>query len=114
MISLSGKVLVSQQPGALQDDVEGAFQVAVENFVLGQIAILEIDRIALGDGLFPYAAERVMARIGERQHFESLCREHARQPGPPVGRQIHDLFAAGAAVKENKSPTRIGFFFRRV
>ena len=55
-----------------------------------------------------------MARIGERQNFESLCREHARQSRPAVGRQIHDLFAAGAAVKENKGPTRIGFFFRRI
>ena len=70
--------------------------------------------MTLGDGLFPNTADGVMPWISKRQHFESLGCQHARQAGSAVGRQIHDLFAAGAAVKKDESPPRVGFFFRRV
>ncbi len=54
---LSGQMLIGEQARALQDHVEGAFQIAIRDFVLWQIAILEVNRIALWYGLLPDAAQ---------------------------------------------------------
>ncbi len=75
----SRQMLISKRPCPLENDVEGAFQIAVSNFFLTQLSIHEIDRHALGDGNFPHAAWRVMAWIGEREDFETPGQ---RQPAP--------------------------------
>src|SRR5690348_632172 len=111
---LSGQMLIGEQACALQDDVEGTFQVAVRDFLLWQIAVLEVNRIALGNGLLPDAAQGVMARIGERQDLESLRCHNPRQAGSAVWRQVHDLFAARAAMKENKRSAWVYFLLRSI
>ncbi len=60
----AAEVFVGELAGAPEDDVEGTFQVAITDLFLRQVAIQEINRIALGDGLLPDAAGRVVARIG--------------------------------------------------
>ncbi len=62
----AGEILIGEKPGTLKNDIEGAFQIAVANLFLGQIAIEKVDEIAFGDRLFPHSAGRVMSRIGER------------------------------------------------
>ena len=54
-----------------------------------------------------------MAGIGERQNFKALGCEHAREPGPSIRREVHDLFAAGAAVEKNKAACAVEFSLRR-
>src|SRR5689334_22305331 len=111
---LSGQKRIGEQARTLQNDVEGTFQIAIRDFVLRQIAVLEVNRIALWYGLLPDAAQGVMTRIGECQDLKSLRRHNTREARSAVGRQIHNLFAARAAVKEYKRPAWVGLLFRRV
>ena len=46
----AGEMLVGEQAGALENDVEGAFQIAIEDFFSRQFSIHQINRHALGDG----------------------------------------------------------------
>jgi hypothetical protein len=55
-----------------------------------------------------------VARVSERQNFETLRREHTGESRSAVGSEIHDLLAGGATVKKDKSAARIGFLLRRV
>ena len=60
----AGEILIGEKPGALKNDVERAFQIAVANLFFRQIAIEKVNGIALRDGLFPHPAGWVVARIG--------------------------------------------------
>src|SRR3989337_1999316 len=106
-------MLVGEQPCTLKNYIESAFQIAIENFFLWQFPVHEVDRHPLGNRLFPDAALWIMAGVCESQHFKALRCDNARQAGSSIRRKIHDLFTAGAAMKEDKSAPRISFFVGR-
>src|SRR4029079_2274144 len=75
----SGQMPIGEQACALQDDVECTLQSAIRDFLLWQVAVFQINRIAFGNGLLPDAAQGVMARIRERQDLESLRCHNTRK-----------------------------------
>jgi hypothetical protein len=109
----AGEMLVGELPGTLKNHVESALQITIENFFFWQFAVHQVGRHPLGNWLFPNAARGVMAGVCESQHFKALGCQHTRETGSSIRRKIHNFFAAGAAVKKNKSAPCIGFFVRR-
>ena len=107
-------MFVGEGACALKYDVESALEIAIADFLLRQVAIHQINRLALGYGSLPQAARWIVAGIGKRQDFEALSGERAGQAGPAIRREVHDFLAAGAAVKTHEGAIGIDLVCRRI